>query len=65
MFLPGSKQSTGDLCREEGEGWRTHDHSWFEIEVTDGGEIFFMSTVLDCEMEHDEEEDNEKPMDLS
>jgi hypothetical protein len=57
--VPPRQQQSTDLCREEGERWRTHDHSWFETEAIDGGEIFFMNTVLACEMEPDEEEDDE------
>jgi hypothetical protein len=30
----------------EQEGWRTPDHSWFEMEAADDGEIFFVNPIL-------------------
>jgi hypothetical protein len=50
---------------EDSGGWRTPGQLWLEKEATDGGEIFFMNVILACEMEPDEEEDDEEPMNLS
>ncbi len=49
---------------EEQEGWRTPDHSWFEMEAAEYGEIFFMNPILGSyEVEYDEEEDVESWID--
>ncbi len=49
---------------EEQEGWRTPDHSWFEMEAADDGEIFFVNLILaSYEVESDEEEDDESWID--
>ncbi len=48
----------------EQEGWRTPDHSWFEMEAADDGEIFFVNPILGFyEVECDEEEDDESWID--
>jgi hypothetical protein len=42
----------------------TPDHSWLEMEAPDDGEIFFINLVLAYEVEPDEEEDDERSIDL-
>ncbi len=60
---PTAMRKSGDQG-EDGRCWRMPDPSWFEMEATDGGEMFFVDVVLAYEMEPDEVDD-EEPMNLS